>query len=72
MDARHQKFYEWLIDNGAKFPKIIWPSYETQSGIRGAVAAENIETNEVMFEIPIHLMMCEPNFQKDDRIGDSH
>jgi hypothetical protein len=25
------KFCSWLIENGAKFPKILWPSIDTES-----------------------------------------
>lgn len=53
-------FQEWLAINGAKYPKIEWPSSNTNSGIRGAVAIESIESNEAMIEIPAHIMMSPP------------
>ena len=53
-------FKEWLVANGAKFPKIEWPSIDTTSGVRGAVATEVIATNEPMIEIPAHMMMSPP------------
>ncbi len=51
------RFKQWLADNGAKWPKIDWPSTATNSGMRGAVATEDIATNEFMLEIPARLMM---------------
>jgi protein-histidine N-methyltransferase len=54
-------FKEWLLSNGAKFEKIDWPSNETVSGIRGAVARDDINCNEVMVTIPAQLMMSPPN-----------
>ena len=69
MGEKEAAFLNWLTLNGAKFPKLKWPSNETKSGIRGVVALESIDTNECMMEIPSHLMMCEPNFGIDSRIG---
>lgn len=63
------QFNSWLINNGAKFPKIKWPSYETQTGIRGAIATQTIATNETMLEIPTKLMMWLPNFTNDPIVG---
>ena len=62
-------FCKWLTDNGAKFPKIIWPSSDTVSGIRGAIASSTIATNEHMVEIPVHLMMSPPIIFADAQIG---
>ena len=53
-------FKKWLETNGAKFPKIEWPSLDTTGGVRGATAIESIGTNEVMIEIPGHMMMSPP------------
>jgi hypothetical protein len=53
-------FKKWLEVNGAKFPKIEWPSLDTTGGVRGATAIETVATNEVMIEIPGHLMMSPP------------
>ena len=53
-------FKKWLETNGAKFPKIEWPSLDTTGGVRGATAIESIATNEVMIEIPGHMMMSPP------------
>lgn len=69
-DAEKRKiFLRWLIDNGAKFPKIQWPSLETESGIRGAIATSMIATDEHMIEIPMHLMISPPIIFRDREIG---
>ena len=60
------RFKQFLTENGAKWPKIDWPSNETESGIRGAVALEDIATNEHMLEIPEHLMMSPPRAYESD------
>lgn len=62
-------FCAWLRENGCRYPKIAWPSCATIGGMRGAVAVEDIETNEAMFEIPVKLMMCEINALEDPDIG---
>jgi hypothetical protein len=56
-DQLRQAFVEWLSANGARYPKIDWPSCNTESGIRGGIAKEAIATGECMIEIPVHLMM---------------
>ncbi len=56
-DADIARFKQWLADNGARMAKIDWPSLDTIEGCRGAQATSTIETNEVMMEIPIKLMM---------------
>ena len=68
-DVLRQQFCDWLIANGAKYPKIQWPSTETESGSRGAVAIEPIATNEHMVEIPSHLLMSPPNAFADPDVG---
>ena len=60
------RFKQFLMENGAKWPKIDWPSNATESGIRGAVALEDIATNEYMLEIPEHLMMSPPRAYESD------
>lgn len=69
-DALVSEFQEWLRSNGAKYPKIDWPSNNTISGIRGAVALEDISTNEAMIEIPSHLMMSPPIIFRDPVLGE--
>ena len=51
------RFKQWLTENGATWPKIDWPSTATNSGMRGAVATEDIGTDEFLLEIPVQLMM---------------
>ena len=62
-------FSMWLLDNGAKWPKIQWPSVDTVGGCRGAQAIEDIETNEAMIEIPIILMMTPLSAFEDPIVG---
>ncbi len=51
---------QWLRANGATFPKIEWPSRGTVGGVRGAVALDDIATDEKMLCIPISLMITPP------------
>jgi hypothetical protein len=69
LDLKTTQFLEWLRDNGARFPKLLFPSTDTISGMRGTVALETIETDEVMLEIPAKLMMTELNVLNDPVIG---
>ncbi len=68
-DVHLAQFVVWLKDNGAKFTNIDWPSENTTSGVRGAVAVNDIKTNEPMIEIPIHLMMSPPIIFRDPEVG---
>ena len=61
------EFLSWLRDNGALFPKIVWPA-ETSLG-RGAIALEDISPNEIMVEIPFLLMMTPVHAMEDAEIG---
>ncbi len=65
------QFMQWLHMNGATFPKIRWPSNDTASGIRGAIALEDISTNEYMIEIPEKLMMTPPQIMSHPLMGDA-
>lgn len=38
------EFVGWLRGHGAAFGSVDWPSSETESGIRGALATRNIES----------------------------
>jgi len=69
MDDDISIFYEWLISNGCQFDNIDWPSYNTISGSRGAVAKCDILPNQIMLSIPYHLMLSPPNAFKDPIIG---
>ena len=42
MDDYDAAFLEWLGFHGARFPSIEWPSNQTDSGIRGAIAKADI------------------------------
>lgn len=63
------EFCQWLTENGAKFPKILWPSSQTEGGVRGAIALDDIESLEPMLEIPTNLMMSPPILFQDPVIG---
>lgn len=39
-----RSFIDWLRSNGAEFSGVQWPSRETESGMRGAVARRDIAT----------------------------
>ena len=70
MDEDIVKFREWLKRNDCDFDRLIdWPSYDTLSGSRGAIAKSDILTNEVMLVIPQQLMISPPNAFKDPIIG---
>mmetsp|Transcript_34752 Transcript_34752/g.55712 ORF Transcript_34752/g.55712 Transcript_34752/m.55712 type:complete len:543 (+) Transcript_34752:854-2482(+) len=56
--AEEQAFLKWLHKHGAKIDKIEWPSRKTVSGVRGAVAKQDIKTGEPCFEIPMELVIC--------------
>ena len=62
-------FLKWLKDNGARFPKVIWPSRDTVGGVRGAVAIETIETNEPIMYIPHKLLISPPVARASPDIG---
>jgi hypothetical protein len=64
-------FLQWLESNGATFPKISWPRNDTPSGFRGAIALEDIATNEHMIQIPAKLMMSPPQFIQHAQMGDA-
>ena len=62
------RFLAWLDENGAKFPKLLWPS-ETPTRLRGVTALDDISVKETLLEIPIHLMMRPDLAMKDSIIG---
>ncbi len=68
MDNKTRLFTDWLLQNGAKFDKIKWPSTNIDTNIRGATAITDINTNEYMLEIPKILMMS-PEHAYDSEIG---
>jgi hypothetical protein len=63
-------FKQWLVDNGANFSKVEWPSADTNSGIRGAVALDDIATNEHMVSIPSKLMISPESAFADPVAGE--
>ena len=63
------RFKEWLVENGANFEKIDWPSADTNSGIRGAVALDDIATNEIMVTVPARLMLSPESAFRDPVAG---
>ena len=62
-------FIRWLEDNGARFPKVVWPSRATVGGVRGAVATGDIATNEPMMWIPHKLLISPPVARSSPHIG---
>ena len=62
-------FLKWLKDNGARFPKVLWPSRDTVGGVRGAIAIETIETNEPIMYIPHKLLISPPVARSSPEIG---
>lgn len=69
INKKSELFCAWLQDNGALFPKIDWPSSITTSGIRGAVAKADIQSNENMIQIPIKLMISPLHIFDNEEIG---
>jgi hypothetical protein len=63
------RFMEWLHENGALFSKIDFPRNDTPSGIRGAIAVDDIQTNEHMMVIPARLMMAPTHIFADPIYG---
>eukprot|EP01036_Dinobryon_divergens_P030163 gene30164-39360_t len=66
---RDNAFLNWLQEGGAEFNKILWPSSATNSGIRGAIATDNISPMEYMIVIPGNLMISPPIILENPEIG---
>ena len=64
-----EQFLQWLSANGARFGQITWPSYETASGMRGAVANVDIEANDPIFYLPDKIIISPPKAFADPVIG---
>jgi hypothetical protein len=64
-----ERFLTWLRENGASFPKVDWPRNDTPSGIRGAIALDDIQTNEPILSIPYRLMLAPPQILVDPVMG---
>ncbi len=59
-DGAADLFSRWLAEHGARYDKIDWPSRATVGGARGTVANRDIESGEVMLEVPAKLMISPP------------
>jgi hypothetical protein len=68
-NRRINRFLTWLRAHGARCDKIEWPSYATGSQIRGAVALDDINSNEDMVSIPEPLLLTPDVALKDPDIG---
>ncbi len=49
MDDSVKVFCDWLLENGASFPKISWPAVINEDGVRGAIAIDTIEVSLYLF-----------------------
>ena len=52
---------QWLLANGATFPKIQWPARSTIGGVRGTVALEDIEVVPplcIVVAVPVPVRLC--------------
>lgn len=68
--SSEQIFLKWLLENGASFPKVQWPSISTVGGIRGAVASENICGGDTsMICIPLKLIISPVSARKSKTLG---
>eukprot|EP01138_Halocafeteria_seosinensis_P001389 gb/GECG01001425.1/.p1 GENE.gb/GECG01001425.1/~~gb/GECG01001425.1/.p1 ORF type:complete len:450 (+),score=44.15 gb/GECG01001425.1/:1-1350(+) len=56
-EETERAFLDWFHAHGGRHPKIQYPSRETINGVRGAVAVEDIESEEVMITVPRKLMI---------------
>lgn len=56
-----REFLSWLRENGATFPKLMWPVYrwpgQPHDGERGVLVTEDIEPGECMFTIPCAVLL---------------
>jgi hypothetical protein len=66
-EAGVTEFLGWLTDHGARFPNILGPS-DVGCG-RGAIALEDIMTNDYILEIPHVLMMTPLHAFEEPSIG---
>ncbi|CAM9299099.1 unnamed protein product, partial [Ectocarpus fasciculatus] len=67
-----QEFLRWLRSHGAVIDWVEWPSSETESGVRGAVARRDIAPGDHMVIIPHTLMMSEFHAKADPKYGHVH
>ena len=62
------QFIDWLKSHGATFPKLIWPALN-EAGVKGGIARETIESDEVMMNIPIQCMITPEAAFADKVVG---
>jgi len=55
----------WLDKMGARYPKLIWPCVDKVSGVRCAMAKDDIESDEPIVVVPYECMLCAPNCLRD-------
>ncbi|CAN0530881.1 unnamed protein product, partial [Ectocarpus sp. 12 AP-2014] len=67
-----REFLRWLRSHGAVIDCVEWPSSETESGVRGAVARRDIAPGDHMVIIPHALMMSEFHAKADPKYGHVH
>jgi hypothetical protein len=65
-----KNLHEWLLSHGARYDAVVWPSNDTKSGSRGAVASADIDTNEYILQIPIKCMLSPLHAYADPIYGD--
>ncbi|CAM9206009.1 unnamed protein product [Ectocarpus sp. 4 AP-2014] len=70
--SEEQEFLRWLRSHGAVIDCVEWPSSETESGVRGAVARRYIAPGDHMVIIPHALMMSEFHAKADPKYGHVH
>lgn len=69
VSSKDIRFLSWLKQHGAMFPKVDWPRSDTDSGIRGAIALDNISSEEHMITIPYQLMIAPPQILEHPTMG---
>lgn len=60
---------QWLIDNGAAFPKLAWPAPVGDGGVRGVRATAPIAPHEEMLRVPRRLLISEELCWRDPQLG---
>lgn len=55
MDEAGKQLLDWLVDNGATFPKLFLKQYEPE--VRGVHTKEEIKPNELLVSIPLECLI---------------
>eukprot|EP01041_Mallomonas_annulata_P003490 gene3490-6947_t len=63
---KFEVFEKWLLENGAKFPKLQLKNYGEE--VRGCIAVEHIEEEEIIIEIPLKCLIT-VEMGKDTDVG---